>query len=139
MKVLKVTIPSIDEWYDIVSRVPNIPIETKNVRRGDFWLQDPGMYSQRAACVDENGNVHTDGANIHDSAVGIKPIVTVDTPAYPGRKAVIKSLLNSYTYISENEVFADHIIYRREFGLTNKYSSSELKRFVESEAFKFLL
>lgn len=135
MNAISARIPSIEEWYDIVSRVKGIKVSNIGVKRSDFMLRDSGKYSERVACVDRNGDVVEDGVNINDTVNGIRPIITVDEPGYPGCKATIKNLLNVYTYVSEFEVFPDNIVGRHRFGNDNNYENSELKEYINSLEF----
>ena len=136
MNVEEVFLLSVEEWNNIVSSVPNIPVELDNF----WWLRSPGHTDYCAAYVGGIGYVDFFGRRV-DLEFGVRPAFRIShlSGFKPGDKITV-STKTVCTVICNDTALADSIVCKHRFDpKSNNYNNSEIKAYINFDEFKNML
>lgn len=128
---------SIEELENVISSVPNIPIE-QNDR---WWLRSSGSFVFSAAYVlGDDGTVYERGLAV-GCKLGVRPAFRIPYIAAEGLIPGDKIIIGEHTVctvIAPGVVFADNIICKHRFDKASSiWETSELRQYLKSDDFKF--
>ena len=127
-----------EEWEKAVSTVENIPIET-DCR---WWLRSQGSVTQTTAYVSKDGEINAAGTHVDTRVICVRPAFRIPHLVPNNYKSGEKVLIGKTkcTMIAFDTVLADEVICFKRFDHTdNNYDTSEIKEYINSNAFRELL
>lgn len=129
-----ITLITKEQWENVSSTIPNIPIETN----WWWWTSSPATGSdgeQKVWCIGREGELHKYGRSYGNC--GIRPVITIfGMEADLGDKIIIGSSCTG-TAIGKETVLIDTVMSTHRFDEnTSSYKDAEIKTFVENEVLR---
>ena len=125
--ISEITIPSIEDVRNL---------EKDALKKGEWWwLRTSGIYQDRAADVDYNGDVSESGCFVDNDNIAVRPCFSIPCLGLnKGEKVFVENTL--CTVIDKDFVLADDLICFHAFDdVDNTWETSSLKQYIESEEF----
>lgn len=139
-EISDITLLSADEWEEILSTVPNVPIETSCA----WWTRDAGKERYDVGVILQNGEIlHCGGYS--PGTGGIRPVFMVvpkrSCILNPGTKVTVGAfdgvIINGFKSLGVYAVLCDMVVRKYHFDNdTNEFEISDIRAYINSPNFK---